>query len=151
MTVVAGVDGSASARAALMWAIEEARSRETSVLAVHAVPRPWATGAAGGPYGAYVTAGMRGQLEARGGELLAHEIGAALATAGEGVEVEGRMVEGPAAAALLRESEDAEMLVVGSRGHGGFASLLLGSVGHQCAEHARCPVVVVRGRVDLSG
>ncbi|MDO4032100.1 universal stress protein [Clavibacter michiganensis] len=52
-------------------------------------------------------------------------------------------VEGPAAPVLLAESRDAQMLVVGSRGHGGFAGLLLGSVSSACAEHAECPVLVM--------
>lgn len=51
--------------------------------------------------------------------------------------------EGNAAHALIKESQDAEMLVVGSRGHGGFTGLLLGSVSAECAEHAKCPVLVM--------
>lgn len=58
-------------------------------------------------------------------------------------------VEGGAARVLIRESRDAQMLVVGSRGHGGFVGLLLGSVSSACAEHAECPVLVMHApRVD---
>jgi len=62
------------------------------------------------------------------------------------MEVERRVVQGRAAAALVDESRDADLLVVGSRGHGGFAGLLLGSVSQQCAHHAACPVVIVHRR-----
>jgi len=58
-------------------------------------------------------------------------------------------VEGTAAAALVEESRGADLLVVGSRGLGGFRGLLLGSVGQQVAHHAACPVVIVpHGRDD---
>ncbi|MEA3079786.1 MAG: hypothetical protein QOF05_1194, partial [Sphingomonadales bacterium] len=53
--------------------------------------------------------------------------------------------EGNAAQVLLDETKDAQLLIVGSRGHGGFAGLLLGSVSANCAEHAQCPVLVVHG------
>jgi len=59
------------------------------------------------------------------------------------VEVEHRIVEGTAAAALVEESRGADLLVVGSRGLGGFRGLLLGSVGQQVTHHAACPVVIV--------
>jgi len=59
------------------------------------------------------------------------------------VEIERRVVEGRPAAVLVNESQGADLLVVGSRGHGGFAGLLLGSVSQQCAHHAACPVVIV--------
>jgi nucleotide-binding universal stress UspA family protein len=57
-----------------------------------------------------------------------------------------RTLQGRPTEVLLAESEHAEMLVLGSRGHGGFAGLLLGSVSAACAEHASCPVLVVHGR-----
>lgn len=60
-------------------------------------------------------------------------------------DLERVAIEGPAAKALISGSEDAGLLVVGSRGHGGVAGLLLGSVSAECAEHAKCPVLVVHG------
>ena len=61
-----------------------------------------------------------------------------------GVEVETRAVQGQAADVLVNASGDADLLVVGSRGMGGFRELLLGSTSQQCAHHAICPVVIVR-------
>jgi nucleotide-binding universal stress UspA family protein len=60
------------------------------------------------------------------------------------VAVERKAVEGMAAQVLVDEAAGADLLVVGSRGHGGFAGLLLGSVSQQCAHHASCPVVIIR-------
>jgi nucleotide-binding universal stress UspA family protein len=71
----------------------------------------------------------------------------ALSEAGaESVEIKRSVVEGHPAAALLDAAKEADLLVVGSRGRGGFAGLLLGSVGEQCAHHAPCPVVIVRSK-----
>jgi nucleotide-binding universal stress UspA family protein len=63
----------------------------------------------------------------------------------DGLDVTVEALEGHPGERLITLSEDAELLVVGSRGHGGFVGLLLGSVTTYCVNHARCPVVVVRG------
>ncbi len=60
-----------------------------------------------------------------------------------GLDPEVRVIEGPAARVLVDVAQNADLLVVGSRGRGGFASLLLGSVSSQCAHHAPCPVAIV--------
>jgi nucleotide-binding universal stress UspA family protein len=78
-------------------------------------------------------------------KVLADAIGMAR-DPGSGVPVLARAVEGNAAQVLLDASDGADLLVVGSRGHGGFTEALLGSVSQHCVHHARCPVVVIRGR-----
>jgi nucleotide-binding universal stress UspA family protein len=144
--IVVGVDHSAEAKEALRFALEEAKLRHATLRAVHA----WQFGYIG-------VTGMEGGLPAVGGEL--HEfrdaavaaldatLREAIPDAGD-VEVERRVVEGAPAAVLVEESRGADLLVVGSRGHGGFAQLLLGSVSQQCAHHAECPVVIVRSKAD---
>jgi nucleotide-binding universal stress UspA family protein len=62
------------------------------------------------------------------------------------VKIEQRVIQGAPAAVLVEESQDADLLIVGSRGHGGFAQLLLGSVSQQCAHHSECPVVIVHAK-----
>jgi TPP-dependent pyruvate/acetoin dehydrogenase alpha subunit len=69
-----------------------------------------------------------------------------VAAEAEDVQVERRVVQGAPAAVLVEQSRGADLLVVGSRGLGGFAQLLLGSVSQQCAHHTECPVVIVRSR-----
>lgn len=134
-TVVVGVDGSANAARALHWALDEAYAHGCRVLLVHGVEIGTA---AASPYGSGV---VLEQLEEAGREVLGHAVEVARAA---GVPVETRLEVGSAAHALIEASRGAELLVVGSRGHGGFAGLLLGSVSSACVHHAHCPVVVVR-------
>lgn len=136
--IVVGVDGSEGSLRALRWAAEEARLRD----AVLEVITTWhypvlATIPA---FGVQPPAEELAE-EARRGlvELLQNEG----ITSASGLTVQERVVEGPAASVLLDASADADMLVVGSRGHGGFSGLLLGSVSQAVVTHARCPVVVV--------
>jgi nucleotide-binding universal stress UspA family protein len=68
-----------------------------------------------------------------------------LREAKDGPTIERKLVQARPAEALLAEAEGADLVVVGSRGLGGFSGLLLGSVSQQVAHHARCPVVIVRG------
>jgi nucleotide-binding universal stress UspA family protein len=142
--IIVGVDRSAGAEEALRFAFEEAQLRGATLRAVHA----WQFGYIGAP-------SLEGAVPVLGAELDEYRSAAeaildamvreAITETGD-VEIERRVVEGAAAAVLVEESRGADLLVVGSRGHGGFAQLLLGSVSQQCAHHAECPVVIVRPR-----
>ena len=141
--IVVGVDGSKGAQAALEWAAAEARLRGASLRIVHAWHLPAATYGSGG-FVPPVGMSWEDDLEeaARSGFDTVVDGASELLS---GIDVERRLAEGPAAAALTEAAAGADLLVVGSRGLGGFKELLLGSVGHQCAQHAPCPVVIVRG------
>ena len=133
--IVVGVDGSETGRRALEWALDEAALRSASLNLVHGIDLGLSVAE---PYGGGY---MLDQLQQSGQGALAEA--AALATA-RGIPSETHLETGSAAYALIDASKGAALLVVGSRGHGGFVGLLLGSVSAACVHHAHCPVVVVR-------
>jgi nucleotide-binding universal stress UspA family protein len=146
--IVVGIDGSEASKEALSWALDEARLRGDTVVAIHAWTASYAAppalpGAPLTPVGDGMTEAIRDGAEA----LLSEAVAEARA---DDVTIEQRLVEGPAATALIEAAKGAELLVVGSRGHGGFTGLLLGSVSDQVANHAPCPVVIVRAAEDAS-
>jgi nucleotide-binding universal stress UspA family protein len=146
-TIVVGVDGSAPSLAALRWAADEAKLRDGRLVAVHAwsfiPPAPLAEpGLVPMP-----AVDLPGQLEVERDAAEA-EFNAALEDAfpgGPPVEVERKLVEDDAGEALVKESRTADLVVVGSRGRSGIAAALLGSVSKHVADHAACPVVIVKG------
>ncbi|HUF32674.1 MAG TPA: universal stress protein [Acidimicrobiales bacterium] len=135
--IVVGTDGSEDAAPALRWALEEGRRRNATVTVLHAWHMPYIGGS---PW-------VVGSLDSELFEKTAFGvIDTALAdqdTSGLPAPVHQRVVHGSAASALLDAAEEADLVVVGSRGLGGFTGLLLGSVSQQVARHATCPVVVV--------
>jgi len=147
--IVVGVDHSTGAEAALRFALAEAQLRNATLRAVHA----WQYGYIGAGYseGSFPVLGAElADLRDAAAATLDATLQGAIPDAGD-VEIERRVVEGAPAAVLVTESRDAELLVVGSRGLGGFSGLLLGSVSQQCAHHAHCPVVIVHAPSYESG
>jgi len=148
MTVVVGVDGSEESLRALRWSVEEARLRRARVRAVYVWRLPFSA-AWGDPYlvsSSYDASYEVSEREAERVRKLAVDRLAGIVAGVDttGVEVEQRVVEGHPSEVLVEASKDAELLVVGSRGHGGFAGLLLGSVSQACVHHACCPVMIFR-------
>ena len=139
-TIVVGVDGSACATEALRWAIAEARLRGARVVALNAWSVPHVSTAS---EAARLIAQDFAPIRDAANELLDAQVDDALGGA-QDVTVDTVAVEGPAAPALIAAAADASLLVVGSRGLGGFKGLLLGSVSQQCAHHSPCPTVIVR-------
>lgn len=141
--IVVGVDGSEHARRTLQWAVDEARLRKWTVIAVHAHAIPTLFVAPDPVLGAsqpIPDPEIAKRLEEAAETLLAEEIDQ---VASDDVTIERRVVTGSAPDALLRAAREGDLLVVGSRGLGGFKGLLLGSVSQQVVHHAPCPVVIV--------
>ena len=139
--IVVGVDGSGSSKAALRWAIRHAKLTGSLVEAVTAWHYPAAYGLAPGSEGSF-------DFETNAKNALVEAL-AEVSGLEPDVPVRPLVTEGAAAEVLLHEAKGADLLVVGSRGHGGFASALLGSVSMYCVLHAHCPVLVLRdGRED---
>ena len=136
--IVVGVDGSDGSLQALDWAAEEAASTGRTLRVVHAwfepvvVAYPFAAGAA------FETAAIEEAAEV----VLEQGVDRAR-RAHPDLRIERALVHGTAATVVLAEAGKADLVVVGSRGRGGFAGLLLGSVSQQVVHHAPCPVVIV--------
>jgi nucleotide-binding universal stress UspA family protein len=131
--VVAGVDGSPESVKAIAWAAEQARATGGSLELVIVWARPTSYGLP------LVVGGYNPEQEAQD----------VVDKAASGIDLpparlHKSVINGAAPTVLVDRSKHADLLVVGSRGHGGFAELLLGSVSDHCVHHAACPVVVVR-------
>ncbi|WP_370413659.1 universal stress protein [Streptomyces fradiae] len=134
--IVVGVDGSPTSYEALRWAVRQARLTGAKLEAWGAYDVPGAVGwSASGVDAAFDPQQAR--------QAVSDEIRAVMDQSGD-VPFEEHVAPGNPAAVLTEASVGADLLVVGSRGRGGFASLLLGSVSQQCAVHASCPVAIVR-------
>jgi nucleotide-binding universal stress UspA family protein len=135
--IVVGVDGSDDSRRALAWAVDEAKVRGAAVIAVTAWSPPSVASR-------YLVAGPTDTqaYEHAAGEILDATVDAVCGRDGA-PPVERVVVRGDARSVLVERASDADLMVVGSRGRGGFKELLLGSVSHHLAHHVRCPLVVL--------
>jgi nucleotide-binding universal stress UspA family protein len=138
-TILVGVDGSRGSRKALAWAAAEAAEHGAELIVVHVWERTLPP-AAGNPA---VPAGHASETSQDAADELVQIVKEEL---GEDppVVAQPRVKRGRPAEVLIEESAGADLLVVGTRGHGGFAGLLLGSVSQHVAAYAQCPVTVVR-------
>ncbi|MFF5223582.1 universal stress protein [Micromonospora sp. NPDC000212] len=137
--IVVGVDGSTGSRAALRWALSHGQLTGAAVEAVSVWQGPPVYGFA---YGWSPSVFEDVDLAAITGKMLAEAVGDE-AAGRPPAEILTRVVHGHPSQALLDVAHGAQLLVVGSRGHGAFAGMLLGSVSQHCVQHAPCPVVVV--------
>lgn len=145
--IVVGVDGSAPSISAVRWAATEAWLRDAELRVLFA----YQTAVPGADFGESVS------FQRAADEQATAIVEAALAAARDVARTvagtlvaSGSAVRGYPARSLLKAAEDADLLVVGNRGRGGFQSLLSGSVSAQVATYAAGPVVVVRGRADTA-
>jgi nucleotide-binding universal stress UspA family protein len=153
--IVVGIDGSTGSAAALHWAAEEAQLRGVEVHAVMAWQQPAVYGTS-----SLTALGMDPSMDtklalAAAAEAEVARLGAKVAE-GSDVVIVCEALEGHPAETLVHAAEGAALLVVGTRGHGGFVGALLGSVSQHVVAHAACPVVVVtdpscRRAVDMDG
>ena len=143
-----GFDGSPSSRDALAWGLSEAALRGRNLRVVYCLVSPITM--AGVEFAPVPDLALLDSLRAAAHTLIDEAVATARTACANirgvaGVEVDGRVIIGSPSGVLIEEGDTSELLVVGSRGYGGFRGLLLGSVGVQTASHARCPTVVVRG------
>jgi nucleotide-binding universal stress UspA family protein len=139
--IVVGIDGSETAGHALRWSLAEGRAHQASVEVVHAWSVPYSVGAP------FVAVFDPAPMEAAARRTLDAAVDSA-DTSHLPAPVTRTLSYGGASAALLDSARDADLVVVGSRGFGGFKGLVLGSVSHQVAHHATCPVIVLPAALD---
>ncbi|MGD0935269.1 MAG: universal stress protein [Streptosporangiaceae bacterium] len=138
--IYVGIDGSSHSQLALEWAMREAviRREPLTVIAVHEVPTSG--------WGGMIVYPQDSELRERSRKAAQEAVDKAAAQLGgaapSSVTVQGSI--GLPAAELIELSRDADLLVIGSRGAGGFTRLIVGSTSTQVSQHAHCPVVIVR-------
>lgn len=139
--IIVGIDGSDNAQKALEWAMREAAARRAplTALTVH----PEAIGAWGLRPISYPADQQEQDRARRAAEEAVRKTSSQLDAGSRPESVTVRAVSGIVADELIKASVDADLVVVGSRGHGGFARLMMGSVSTQVVHHAACPVVIV--------
>ncbi|QUH02999.1 universal stress protein [Saccharopolyspora erythraea] len=135
--IVVGVDGSSSSKAALQWAVGQAALTGARVRAVVAWEFPAFYSWEGGPM-------PPEEFEQTARKGLNDVVDEVERETDQPVRIDREIMHGHSAQVLLDAARNAELLVVGSRGHGSFYGVLLGSVSQRCAQHAECPVVIVR-------
>jgi nucleotide-binding universal stress UspA family protein len=139
--IIVGIDGSGHSQKALEWALKEAALRRVpvTVVAVHEAVRGYFSGPtsyAGDPEQTEkISAAAKAETE---------QVLATLSEDSRPESVTVHAVHGFPVEEILKAGEDAELIVVGSRGAGGFSRLTMGSVAYQVSEHASCPVTIVR-------
>jgi nucleotide-binding universal stress UspA family protein len=136
--IVVGVDGSEASKCALRWAVTQAELTQATieVVGVWEYPAAYTWGALPAIDAVTLADACEQMLDRTITEILGDS---------PTVHVEPYIVTGHPAYELVTQAKGADLLVVGSRGHGGFVGALLGSVSQYCVHHATCPVVVVRG------
>jgi nucleotide-binding universal stress UspA family protein len=137
--IVVGVDGSDCSKAALRWAMTQARLTDSTVEAVLAWHAP---GTSGAGYGWATAAAANDNNAAYAAKVLNDTIAEVAGQVPQPVNVLAQALPGHPAEVLLHAAKGATLLVVGSRGRNGFTGMLLGSVSQHCVQHAPCSVVV---------
>jgi nucleotide-binding universal stress UspA family protein len=145
--IVVGLDDSPSSKAALQWAAQQARSTGAVLRAVHALDWPY------GPESDVTRQSANAKYPTHQGveDAYRQAITAVFDAVSPGPDWSLKFAKGNAGEVLVMQSQDADLLVVGTREHVGLGRLLLGSVSHYCLTHASCPVVAVPTRARARG
>lgn len=146
--IVVGIEGSGGAKAALKWAIQEAKFRHATIVVATAFSPSWVPVSPDFTYIPVDNFNVEDEV-GRMQEHIAHEVLEEVGSAKADIKYVRKKGSPADTLIAIAEAEDADMLVVGSRGRGGVRGLLLGSVSHQIAHHGSCPVVIVRPDLDV--